>query len=975
MPPPDASGGPTGPYDNQSSLIDAAALKFDQAWQDRQADPPDIAAFLVGAGQPRYHLLLRLCAIDLERHQLAADLPNPRVEDYLTRFPELVGDLGALLDLVTAEVAARQRAGVPIHEAEYVARFPALAGVRAVVAGSTAEALPRVPGYDLLRRLGRGGMGAVYLARDVALNREVALKVVLAGAHAGGDELARFGREAEVAAGLVHPNVARVYSSGNAGGFPYFTMEYCPGGSLADHVRDDPLEPAEAARLVARVARGVAHAHAAGLVHRDLKPENVLVGADGEPKVADFGLARRLGEDGLTATEARMGTPGYMPPEQAAGGTREAGPAADTYGLGATLYRLVCGRAPFVGPTPSAVLRQVLDNEPVPPRELVPSVPRDLETVILKCLRKEPERRYASAADLADDLDRHLRGEPIVARRVGLIERTAKWCRRNQAAAGLIVALLLGTAGSLTGAAVAIVERNRARSAEAATAAAEQEKSGLLVKSYADAGRIAAQRGLWTEAIENIDLALDGGHPEVLSLRLEKVKALRAMNRQDEAEKELDALDAPTREGSHRGLFLRLRGDLGLGVDNEAALALQAALSPPYKLTAADEAYIHGQLAKSSTEALEHFNRALEYDRGHHSARTSALMVALLLGRFDAAADHVAVGQTLFPEDPAFVIARAWLAGLRDGDLPQARKLLASVRSKLSASELDAIETATEVLHQHRDFRRQLYGGGGPVNPLQELKQRSRIAALVKRFALPEAKQPVVALRLPPLVERSCGVWRLVVPRLVLPFAPAVADLREKLDAAVVAHEEGFAVFGRTIILDPSNQAVRPMAPKGVRMLTLEEAEQGYLRAADLPSLVDVRAVALDQALASMARRIFVDGKVSDRKLADRFLATLRRRLRIQPIDRVDLQVTGHVVVFAKVASALGEYDLARLILTDAERLRGDDPGWWALRAEIEERANVPSEAVRYAKRVLEKQQTNKTMLDLLERLKASGVK
>jgi WD40 repeat protein/tetratricopeptide (TPR) repeat protein/predicted Ser/Thr protein kinase len=304
--------------------------------------------------------------------------------------------------------------------------------------------LPRLPGYEVEAELGRGGVGVVYRARHLRLNRTVALKMLLAGAYATGSERQRFAREAELVAGLRHPNVVQIYDVGDLDGRPYFTMEYVEGGSLAEAIAGTPRPARQAAELVATLADAVAAAHCGGVVHRDLKPSNVLLTADGTPKITDFGLARRL-EVGSTITQvgAPVGTPSYMAPEQARGGASGAGPATDVYSLGAVLYELLTGRPPFRAESSAETLYQVVTQDPVAPSRLNARVPRDLETICLKCLEKEPARRYATPADLADDLRRALDGEPIHARPVPLWEKGWKWARRRPAIATMVAALHL----------------------------------------------------------------------------------------------------------------------------------------------------------------------------------------------------------------------------------------------------------------------------------------------------------------------------------------------------------------------------------------------------------------------------------------------------------------------------------------------------------------------------------------------------
>ena len=296
-----------------------------------------------------------------------------------------------------------------------------------------------VPGYEILKELGRGGMGVVYQARHVQLDRVVALKMVLAGAHAGPDDLVRFRTEAEAVARLTHPNIVQIHEIGEHEGKPFFSLELVSGGSLHDKLDGTPLPAQEAAQLVQTLARAIHVAHQRNVIHRDLKPANVLLTEDGTPKITDFGLAKKLDEASQTQSGAIMGTPSYLAPEQAGDKQLPISPATDVYALGAILYECLTGRPPFKAATAMDTVLQVISNEPVAPRQLQPRTPRDLETICLKCLQKEPAKRYQSAEELADDLQRWSNDEPIVARRVGAWERCVKWMKRRPALASLLL--------------------------------------------------------------------------------------------------------------------------------------------------------------------------------------------------------------------------------------------------------------------------------------------------------------------------------------------------------------------------------------------------------------------------------------------------------------------------------------------------------------------------------------------------------
>ncbi len=358
---------------------------------------------------------------------------------------------------------------------------------------STAEpGLPIPPqdvaNYEILREVGRGGMGVVYLARHRGLRRLVALKMILAGGFASEAERQRFQREAELAARVQHPNIVQVYEAGVHDGHPFLAMEWVSGITLADRIGPDPWPWHDAARLMETLALAIDAAHRKGVIHRDLKPSNILLQTDADvepvgllagavPKIADFGLARPIdGGDGLTSTGLTLGTPEYMAPEQANSGAA-AGPGADVYALGAVLYQLLTARLPFMADTPIEILQALTTTEPVAPRRLRPSLPRDLETIVLKAIEKEPARRYATAGSMAEDLHRFLVGEPILAHAPTALTRLVKWAKRRPSLAALTVTSAVVTVVAFTGITALWVDATRARD-RARAAAREAETRG-----------------------------------------------------------------------------------------------------------------------------------------------------------------------------------------------------------------------------------------------------------------------------------------------------------------------------------------------------------------------------------------------------------------------------------------------------------------------------------------------------------------
>jgi WD40 repeat protein/serine/threonine protein kinase len=508
----------------------AAVLLIDQRerWQDGERVPAETYLELYPGLRADAEFVVEVAYGEfLLREELGE---SPEANDYFRRFPQHADRLRLQIDLHRA-VQTNQTPG-PVSRAPRDGAEQTEGETGVEPSPETAPVWPVLPGYEILGELGRGGMGIVYRARQVELNRQIALKMIRAGEDADPDQMARFKVEAEAVARLQHPNIVQIYeigkqvrrSGGRVAECPFMALEFVEGGSLAQHLASRPQPPRQSAQLVETVARAMHFAHQRGILHRDLKPSNILLsqvqspkskvqGRPDElwtldfglwtPKIADFGLAKVLeeGHVGQTETGSVLGTPSYMAPEQAAGKSREIGVPTDVYALGTVLYEMLTGRPPFRAATTVETLDQVRSQEPAPPRRLQARVPYDLETICLKCLHKEPGKRYASALALAEDLRRFVAGEPISARRVGTLGRLALWCRRNPALASTIaVAAVAVVAVSGIGLRQVLQERARFRDER------DRAQDNLYRALVGEARALMQSRdtGWWWKAMDNI---------------------------------------------------------------------------------------------------------------------------------------------------------------------------------------------------------------------------------------------------------------------------------------------------------------------------------------------------------------------------------------------------------------------------------------------------------------------------------------
>ncbi len=519
---------------------------------------------------------------------------------------------------------------------------------------STSAMLPTFDGYQVIDLVGRGGMGQVYRAKHLALGRTVAIKVMT---HEGDERLlARFREEARAVAKLQHPNIAQLFETGTSSGRPFYSLEYADGGTLAQRWGGKPQDPLAAANTLECVARAIQHSHEHGVLHRDLKPGNILLTADGTPKVADFGLAKELAasanstaasEPALTQTGEILGTPAYMPPEQASGIMANLTPAADVYSLGAMLYEALTGRPPFQAPDALQTLFLVLSTEAVPPRTLLPKLPRDLDTICLKCLEKTARKRYASAKELADDLHRWQVGEPILARTVGFIERASKWACRHKAGAALVAvsAILLLALVGFTIAQVVITAQLKTANEKLAANNIELEKA----KNEADQSYALATSTL-DEIVRDTTLKLNG-MPNGEALLLELIAKQSNLNMKLWA---LRPDDSGASDRYRRALWQQSTYESSYGRFDEAARTREAMKD-----------YLAKEL-KKTPDAVE--LRAIECRNAFDSASAANSMgnlTAAASGRteFIRLADDFIKQFPAHREMPVFRVYRHWFRG------------------------------------------------------------------------------------------------------------------------------------------------------------------------------------------------------------------------------------------------------------------------------------------------------------------------
>lgn len=649
-----------------ANRLEPILLQFEDAWRN-DSIPPRLATFL--ATQSRQQkltdrdtvaVLLELSMIDLE-HRLR-DSQSVNADRYFEEFPELHDDGLSRLALLEFEIRIRSRLDQKPLSSELRYRHPDLKELQTISdSGIEQNETPLIPGatigeFVIRRHIGSGSFSDVYLADDERLKRKVALKFLKPWMLSSANLKARMLREAQAVASLQHPNVVPVFEIGQHDNREFIASQFVEGPTLADWCHSHAPDPRRGARMIAQLAVALDTAHSNGIVHRDVKPENVIVAQQDQPMLLDFGLAHfGNATSELTVEGEIVGTPAYMSPEQAAG-IREVGPSSDIYSLGVMLYQLVTGRLPFEG-RPSAVLQQTIHSEPDPPNRVNASVPHDLQTICLKALAKSPNDRFASAQQLADDLRRFLRGEPILARPLGLSERCRRIMTKYPIATALAFLLMVGLAGAIGG---IIQYQNVVRERNRATAAKEESRA-LHARDAAISGQIAQRRGQTRVAVERFREALARGHLDTKEILvsiaecelangefLESVDTLNVLRQsrlppEDEARTQLVELQ------------LALSGHLVLTTElDEFADSISI-----MELRDTDQHLLLGLQATNTAASLREFHRAYELDSHNVAARRLAALMAFLLADFDRSLQICETSQQLFDDRPEFQLLRA----------------------------------------------------------------------------------------------------------------------------------------------------------------------------------------------------------------------------------------------------------------------------------------------------------------------------
>jgi aminoglycoside phosphotransferase (APT) family kinase protein len=804
----------------------------------------------------------------------------------------------------------------------------------------------RIGPYRILGRLGAGGMGIVYRAEQEKPRRVVALKVIRPG-HTSPERQRRFEYEAEVLGRLHHPGIAQIFEAGTteAGedSQPFFAMELIEGQPLTTYAREKNLDTRERLRLFLKICEAVQHAHLKGVIHRDLKPGNILVDATGQPKVLDFGVARAADPElphsqPGTVIGQLVGTIPYMSPEQVQADPHALDPRSDVYTLGVICYELLAGRLPhdFKGKAQPEIARIIGQDDPTPLRSCDRTYRGDLETIVHKALERDRSRRYQSAAELAADIERYLRDEPIVARPAGTWYQLRKFARRNRmlvgAAAVVFVVLVLGIVGT----SLALVDAQAARQQtdeaysqkEHERAQKENQIRQRLLDSYRATGRLAMDRGAWREALKAYDQALAERGVDTLDIRFQRLKALGALNRNEELRQELERLAERADLGEREGLLLLWQADAaGLhpmkGINPEACI--RKALSKP--LPPAERAYARALFSRTTWEAVGHLRDAIRLDRLHQRAHGLLDLLLFTLGEKAEAGRRLEAAELLFPEDPAFKFLSAVIEAA-EGHKQAAQQTLERARRHLDSKQLEAARVLIDLVHALGEEFADPFGQAPKLSTLELLT----LVRKAQKLATPQASRGLLP---------AFPLWASLRGHM-LAMGGAVfwgkddAALRE-LNLVLAVHPEGTLHYMRGQLLIGSGRWA--------------EAEAAYQAALDTPAIFPaVRANALYGLIMSQAALGSRNNPRSDPKKRRLAVENIRTRLAMGPLRPEQYGYFSHMATVGE------DYDLARYIVTDWERREPKSLDPVRARMRVENRAGAYAAAIQAARELLKRQ-------------------